>query len=131
MSKAIEIDGPPISSFKVTNGVATIELRYRSLRVHGDTEEQVREWMDAALTEIGTWCFEHDAFVIWRRRPIVEYYPADQFYTRFNTETEDQIEMPAHWQGFARLITSIPLPLDMWERFETREGEPARQLSSS
>lgn len=135
MSHAIEIDGPPMAYFEVSSDPVDLDqfvvrLTYRSMRVHGNTEERVREWMIATLAEIRTWCFDHDAFIIWRRHPIVEYHPTSQLIRKINRDVEEVIEVPAHWEGYARLVTSIPLPPDMWERFETRQGEPARQLAS-
>lgn len=120
----IEIDGPPQAYFEVRDncdnqryddGTVITRLRYRTIRVIGDTEDAVRAWMDAALAEIRAWCEQHDAFIIWRARPHFE---------RNGTFDDPEYDK---WTARCRLITSHPLPPEIWTKYEVKQGEESHR----
>ena len=130
-----ETDGPPRAFFEVMEDLVdiygerhVIRLMYRTIGVVGQTEDAVRKWMDGALAEIRTWCIDEGAFIFWRMRPSFNngYPPAGTN----EEEIEDGLTPPPAeiWRGYARLITSIPMPEEIWVKYQVKEGERYRQI---
>lgn len=142
----LELDGPPRAYFELSHdtsihgGVVRItRLVYRSIRVIGPTEDSVRAWMDSALAEIRAWCAaeENDAIIFWRSRPRFEEIYDGPIPFEYSEMIEDGVppeKLPPStppvkvWVGRCRLITSFPMPEEIWSRFETKEGEPAKRI---
>jgi hypothetical protein len=138
----LELDGPPRAYFELSHdtsihgGVVRItRLVYRSIRVIGPTEDAVRAWMDSALAEIRAWCAaeENHAIIFWRRRPrfeesdgVEERWPTEEGIDAGAANVPATIIVPKHWQGSCRLITSMPMPEEIWSKYEVKEGEPAK-----
>lgn len=118
------IDGPAVAGFIVAENPDgsgnRVEIRYRSFRYVG-TKAECEEAYKALLNLI---CSElkdlnevqpnavssfNQKIIWWRRR--VDYV--------FDPESE-------RWYFSCRLATTPPLPLEIWERWETKEGDYAR-----
>ena len=135
--QVIEIDGPPHAYFEVMEAGQqhVTRLRYRTLAIIGETEQSVRDWLDAALAEIRTWCDDEGAFIIWRRRPHIEETDGIQLVWPTEAEiiagadlTPREVQGPKRWIARCRLITSVPMPESLWAKFEVKEGEPAPRV---
>lgn len=142
-SPVFETDGPPRAYFEVMDacenqryrdGAVITRLVYRTIRCRSGSEAAVRGWIAGALDVIRKWCDENDAFIFWRARPSFEFTP-ERYDERPPTEEEldkniepELVHTPAYWVGRCRLITSWPMPEEIWARFEVKEGGEAHRV---
>lgn len=143
-ANALEFDGPRRAYFEVSDGSKytaefehherdserTMCFTYRTIGVIGEDEGKVRDWLDAALLTLRTWCDENDAMIVWRARPTIEHRPAT-YHPRPATAAEIEANVepelvltPAQWKARARFVTTMPMPPEVWAALCVKaEGE--------
>lgn len=115
------IDGPAVAGFimaEYPDGSGNrVEVRYFTLRYVG-TKSECEEAYESLINLISS-----------ELQDLVEIQPnaisnlnQKIIWWRHRVEYEQDLENPEYWKFYCRLATTPPLPLEFWDRWETKEG---------